>query len=144
LTATTIQTDREMENKERLIGYLKELPMEKPSDDFTLQLMNRVRLEPVYTKMVYVPLIGRQVWWSIFIGFALVFLSTLFYFSFLPADSAMNGWIIFEKFDFTLITRPFELFSQALSKMSFTYIIIVAAIAVLLLMDQLYTLYTDR
>jgi hypothetical protein len=139
-----MQTDREMENKERLIGYLKELPMEKPSDDFKLQVMNRVRLEPVYTKMVYLPLISRQVWWSVFVGFVLLFFSVLFYFSFLPADSTMNGLIIFEKLDLAWITRPFELFSQALGKMSFTYIIIVAAISVLLLMDQLYTRYTDR
>jgi len=139
-----IKTDYDMENKDRLGGYLKGLPIEKPSVDFTLQVMNRVRMEPVRAKLVYEPLISRKVWWWLFIGIALVLFSLMISFSYSPVDTSMNGLLYFEKIDLSLIISPFVLLAQALNKLPFTYIIIIAAISALLFIDQLYTRYAYR
>jgi len=139
-----IKTDYDMENKDRLGGYLKGLPIEKPSVDFTLQVMNRVRMEPVRAKLVYEPLISRKVWWWLFIGIALVLFSLMISFSYSPVDTSMNGLLYFEKIDLSLIISPFVLLAQALNMLPFTYIIIIAAISALLFIDQLYTRYSYR
>jgi len=133
-----------MESNEKLGGYLKEIPIERPSVDFTQQVMNRVRLEPVKVNTVYQPLISWQVWLRVIVGLLMAFLGALLFYSYMPADPGLNGLISFDKIDFSMIIKPFELLTQTLNKLSFTYIVIFAAISVLLLIDQLYTRYTDR
>lgn len=133
-----------MENKEKLSQYLKELPVEKPSANFTELVMNRVRLEPVKENAVYQPLISWQVWWRIFIGFTLLILGTALFYAYFPAGQGTSGLFFLDKIDLSLIIKPFSLLTMALSKLSFTYIVILAAITVLLFFDRFYSLYSAR
>jgi hypothetical protein len=133
-----------MKNTDHLSTYLKELPVEEPSVNFTLIVMDRVRLETVKSNVVYQPLISWQVWRRILTGFALLLLGSVLLYSYFPDSSGTSGILSTYKIDSTLILKPLFVLTQALSKLSFTYVAILMAISVLLFFDQIYSRFTDR
>jgi len=61
-----------MSQKDLLKEWLKELPSEQPSPDFTVKIMKRVMTEWTLNPIKYQPIIGKKGWWTMgFIAFLL-------------------------------------------------------------------------
>ena len=128
-----------MKKQDNLGDYMKELPREEPSVNFTRIVMDRVRVEAKKAPVGYPPLISQQVWWKIFIGLTLLVISTIVYRAYFPGNEAPTLLPVFYQVDLSMILKPFQLLSYALSNLSQTVVAGSLAISVLLLTDQLYS-----
>ncbi len=128
-----------MKKQDRLGDYMKELPREEPSVNFTKTVMARVRVETKKAPVEYPPLISQQVWWKIFIGLAFLVISAIVYRTYFPGNETPTVLSAFYQIDFSIILKPFQLLSHALSNLSQTVVAGSLAISVLLLIDLLYS-----
>jgi hypothetical protein len=133
-----------MEMKDNLRAYLKELPQEEPSADFTAIVMNRVRLEAIKSSVIYQPLISRQMWLKICIGLALFILGAVLLRTWFPGNETPALLQSFYRIDFSIFLKPFLLLSNALNKMSLPFVGGILAVSLLLLGDQLYNKFIAR
>jgi hypothetical protein len=61
-----------MSQKDLMKDWLKELPSDEPSPDFTVKVMQRVMSEWTLNPIKYQPIIGKKGWWTLgFIAFLL-------------------------------------------------------------------------
>ena len=74
-----------MSQKDIMKEWLKELPSEQPSPDFTVKVMQRVMSEWTLNPIKYQPIISRKSWWIIAL---ITILLTSFLFLIHPSISA--------------------------------------------------------
>jgi hypothetical protein len=133
-----------MKNKDKLGIYLKEIPLERPSDNFTNLVMDRVRLEPKKSPVLYHPIISGQIWWRVFICIALVSIGTLLLRSYFPGNDSPAFLQSFYQIDFSFVTKPFQLLSNMLNKLPIAVVTGVMAASFLLVIDQIYSRFVVR
>ena len=133
-----------MKTKDNLRAYMKELPREEPSADFTGMVMNRIRLELIKSPVIYQPLISRQMWLKIYIGLALFIVGSVLLRTWFPGNETPALLQSFYQIDFSILLKPFLLLSNALNKMSLPFIGGILAVSMLLLGDQLYARFIAR
>lgn len=133
-----------MKKQDPLIAYLKELPREEPPGNFTRMVMSRVQLETIKSPVVYQPLISKEVWRKVFVVSGLLLLGAVILYFYLPGGTNSTSYLTLPKVDFSILLKPFMVFTQALNKVSITFLGVLIAIASLLLVDQLYTRFANR
>jgi hypothetical protein len=133
-----------MKKQDNLRAYMKELPLEEPSADFTGMVMNRVRLEAIKSPVIYQPLISRQMWLKICIGLTLFILGAILLPTWFPGNETPALLQSFYRIDFSILLKPFLLLSNALNKLSLPFVGGILAVSLLLLADQLYTRFIAR
>ncbi|MCX6219700.1 MAG: hypothetical protein NTZ69_01775 [Bacteroidia bacterium] len=133
-----------MKKQDLLIAYLKELPREEPSGNFTQMVMNRVQLETIKSPVVYQSLISKEVWLKVIVVSGLLLLGAVILYFYLPGGTNSTSYLTLPKIDFSILFKPFLVFTQALNKISITFLGVLIAIASLLLVDQLYTRFANR
>ena len=133
-----------MENIDKLRIFLKELPQEEPSADFTRLVMGKISVEKQKVNVKYKPLISSQLWWKVYAGIALSLAVLLVYFINDPSQQVSGEFSILAKADLTFLMRPFILLSEAMNKLTFTSFAIVMSLGALLLIDQLVTRFASR
>lgn len=138
------QQDMNMKEQDNLRLFMKELPREEPSSDFTRLVMERVKLEAIKSTAVYQPLINRQAWWRIFFGIILFFGSAILLRTIFPGNESQALPPAVYQIDFAILLKPFQLLSNAVNGLSMNFFLGLAAISLLLFADQLYTRITDR
>jgi hypothetical protein len=76
-----------MSQKDLMKEWLKELPSEEPSPDFTVKVMQRVMTEWTLNPIKYQPIISKKGWWTM--GFVAILLTSFLFLlhSSLPAGS---------------------------------------------------------
>jgi hypothetical protein len=133
-----------MEKQDNLFKYMKELPNEEPSDDFTRRVMDRVRTEAIKTPAFYQPLISRQAWAEIFIGMIMLIIVSALINGYFPANNSPSWFSPLSKIDFSFIFIPFVSLSKAMNNLPITVVAGLMAISMLLLIDQLFYRYGNR
>lgn len=133
-----------MKKQDLLIAYLKELPREEPSGNFTQMVMNRVQLETIKSPVVYQSLISKEVWLKVIVVSGLLLLGAILLYFYLPGSTNSIGYLSLPKVDYSFLFKPFVVLSQALNKLSVTFVSVLMAISALLLVDQLYSRFANR
>ena len=133
-----------MKNQDNLGKFLKEVPIERPSDNFTRLVMDRVMLERKVSPVAYQPIIGSRIWLKLSVGILLVIIGSLMLGSYFPANEQSTIFQSLSRIDLSLVNRPFHLISNAMSTLSPTFVTGLAAISLLILIDQVYTGYVNR
>jgi len=133
-----------MKKQDNLRAYMKELPREEPSADFTGMVMNRVRLEAIKSSAIYQPLISRQMWLKIYIGLALFILGAVLLRTWFPGNETPALLQSLYRMDFSILLKPFLLLSNAINKLSLPFIGGILAVSLLLLGDHLYAKFIAR
>ncbi len=133
-----------MKKRDLLIAYLKELPREEPSGNFTQMVMSRVQLETIKSPVVYQPLISKEVWRKVIVVSGLLLLGAVILFFYLPGSADSTGYLTLPKVDYSILFKPFMVLTQALDKLSITFFGVLMAISSLLLVDQLYTRFANH
>ena len=127
-----------MTTKDNLRTFLKELPIEAPSQDFTRLVMERIRLEAVKSPVVYTPLISTRGWLKIISGSIIILVVMLLLYEFFPVKESSGVVLSLSSADFYFLLKPFEVLSKFLSGLSFTYVAVAVSVCLLLVVDQLY------
>jgi hypothetical protein len=133
-----------MEMKDNLSAYLKELPQEEPSADFTRMVMENVRLETIKSPAIYQPLISRKMWTKIFIGMVLVLIGTVLLRTWFPGNETLALIPSGYRIDFSFLLKPLLALSDGLNKIPLTFAGGALAFSLLLLVDQLYIKFKVR
>ncbi len=133
-----------MKKQDLLIAYLKELPREEPSGNFTQMVMSRVQLETIKSPVVYQPLISKEVWRKVIVVSGLLLLGAVILFFYLPGSANSTGYFTLPNVDYSIIFKPFMVLTQAFDKLSVTFVGILMAIGSLLLVDQLYSRFANH
>ena len=89
------------ENDEQLRNWMKELPLDKPSPDFTNKVMGRIQAKSATTK--YTPLISKRSWYII----GLIFLGASIWLYFNPSTQLFANEQA-SLFDGIQFNNPFE------------------------------------
>ena len=127
-----------MTTKDNLHTFLKELPIEAPSENFTRLVMERVRLESVKSPVVYTPLISTKGWLKIISGSIIILVVMLLLYEFFPGKESSGVVLSLSSADFSFLLKPLEVLSKFLSGLSFTYVAVAVSVCLLLVVDQLY------
>ena len=133
-----------MKKQDLLIAYLKELPREEPSGNFTQMVMSRVQLETIKSPVVYQPLISKEACRKVIVVSGLLLLGAVILFFYLPGSTNTPSYLTLPKIDYSIIFKPFMVLTQAFDKLSVTFFGVLMAISSLLLVDQLYTRFANR
>ncbi len=125
-----------MNQKDILKEWIKELPAEKPSPDFTVKVMQRVMSEWTLNPIKYQPIISKKGWWSIGIIALITTTLLLMIHASLPAeaDSAVKSVY---GFDLTQLFTPISHIFEKLTNLSPAVAIGAVAIIALWFFDQL-------
>jgi len=128
-----------MSQKDIMKEWLKELPSEQPSPDFTVKVMQRVMSEWTLNPIKYQPIISRKSWWIIGI-IALILTSFLFMIhpSLSAGATATNPPNQIYGFDLSQIFAPVGHLFEKLNNISPAVAIGVLAILALWFFDQLF------
>lgn len=133
-----------MKTQDNLRAYMKELPKDEPSADFTKMVMNRVRLEAIKSPILYPPLISRKMWLNIF-GVALLFVAGVVMLrSWFPSNDTPAIFSSINKVDFSFLLHPFQLLSDSLNKLSLAVVGGILVISLLVIADQFHAKYSGR
>ena len=131
-------------HQDKLRTYLKELPREEPSDNFTSMVMDRVRMEAAKPTADYQPLINRQTWRILFIGIISIFIGAAIYRSYFPGNENPGLFKPLYQFDYSLFLKPFQLFSESIVRTPVAFVAGLAAVMALILIDHLYSRFASR
>ncbi len=127
-----------MKTKDNLRTFLKELPIEAPSENFTRLVMERVRREAIKSPVAYTPLISNKMWWKIISGAIVLALSMLLFVEFFPVKESPVTVFSLPSIDVSFLLKPFEALTKFLGNLSFTYLTVAVSVCLLLAVDQLY------
>jgi hypothetical protein len=126
-----------MKKQDTLKNFMKELPREEPSENFTSMVMNRVSLEPKKTPVVYQPLISRQGWRWIAFGVIFLGIGLAIFRNYFPGNEVPSVLQPLYSLDFSILLKPFNYIGQILNRLSPTVLAGMIAVSVLLFADQL-------
>jgi hypothetical protein len=127
-----------MKKQDTLRNFMKELPREEPSENFTSMVMNRVSLEPKKTPVVYQPLISRQGWRWIAFGVIFLGIGLAIFRNYFPGNEVPSVLQPLYSLDFSILLKPFSYIGQILSRLSPTVLAGMIAVSLLLFADQLH------
>lgn len=133
-----------MKEQDKFRTFLKELPREEPSGNFTLMVMERVKKENVKSSAIYQPIIGRNLWWKLFAGMVLIFVGATIFRTYFPGNEQAGLLQPLSQIDYSLFFKPFNSLSALLVKMPLTIVTALVSVSVLLLIDQLYNHFETR
>lgn len=133
-----------MKNQDKLGKFIKELPVERPSDNFTRLVMDRVMLEVKESPAPYQPIISKRIWLNFSVGILVVVVGSLLLRSYFPANDQSTILQSLSQIDLSFVNKPYDLISNAMSKLSPAFVTGLAAISLLVLIDQVYTIYFNR
>jgi hypothetical protein len=128
-----------MNHKDIMKEWLKELPEEQPSSDFSVKVMQRVMSEWTLNPIKYQPFISKKGWWSLVLVALLVtgLLFTLH--SLLPSGTESSAQIsTIYGIDFSKLFAPVSHLFVKLNDISPTVAIGALAIIALWFFDQLF------
>ncbi|MCK9410694.1 MAG: hypothetical protein M0Q53_00240 [Prolixibacteraceae bacterium] len=133
-----------MSKQDKLREFMKGLPREEPSQDFTRKVMDRVSLEMKKTSTVYQPLISIHGWLKIAFGLLLLGIGVAILRNYFPGGEAPSVLQPLYSIDFTQFLKPFNLVTKALTNLSPTFLTCLVAISLLLLVDQVSVRFIRR
>ena len=133
-----------MKHQDKLRTYLKELPREEPSDNFTAMVMDRVRMEAAKSPANYQPLINRQSWRILFSGIILIFIGAAIYHTYFPGNEQPDLFKPLYQIDYSIFLKPFQLMSESIVKMPVAFAGGLAAVTALFLIDHLYSRFASH
>lgn len=133
-----------MKEQDKLRTYLRELPREEPSENFTFMVMDRVSKESARSKAIYQPIISLQLWWKLFIGILLLFVGAIIFRTYFPGNEQAGLLMPLSQIDYSLFFKPFQSFTASLIKMPLTFVTALVAVSALLLIDQFYNRFETR
>jgi len=133
-----------MKNQDNLGKFLKELPIERPSDNFTRLVMDRVMLERKESPVAYQPIIARRIWLKFSVAILLVIVGSILLRSYFPANDQSTIFQSLSQIDLSFVNKPFHLISNAMKTLSPTFVTGLAAISLLILIDQVYSSFVKR
>jgi hypothetical protein len=128
-----------MKNQDNLSKYFRELPVEEPSGNFTMLVMDRVRLETKKAHIEYAPLISTRIWWKISIIITLTLLAGILLQTYFPAKETSGGISFLSNLDFSFLSEPFVLLSKVVNYLTVTHVFVLMGISFLLLFDKFYS-----
>ena len=135
--------NRNMKKPDLLKEYIRELPREEPSVNFTEMVMGRVNVETLKFPVAYQPLIGSKGWRNIIFLLTGVLLGSIVLYFYFPTNQSASGLFLLPKIDYSIFIKPFVLFSQSLNKLSFSLSAVVMAVSTLLIIDQIHSRKTQ-
>ena len=136
-----------MSQKDLMKEWFKELPLEQPSPEFTVKIMQRVMSEWTLNPVKYQPIISKKGWWKL--GFiAICLTSLLFMFHSLlssETESVAQANTVYG-LDLNTLLSPVGHLFEKLNNISPAVVIGVFAIIALWFFDQLFvrTVRRDR
>jgi hypothetical protein len=133
-----------MEKQDSLKTYIKELPEETPSINFTTMVMNRIRLENEKAPLVYQPLIKTQDWKRIFGILMLMIVSAVLLHTFFPGNASSSWTQTIYSLDLSFLLKPFVTLIQFINSVPLAVITGIIAISFLVLFDQFYSRYARQ
>lgn len=128
-----------MSQKDLMKEWFKELPLEQPSPEFTVKIMQRVMSEWTLNPVKYQPIISKKGWWTLgFIAICLTSLLFMFH-SLLSAEieSVAQANTVYG-LDLNTLLSPVSHFFEKLNNISPAVVIGVFAIIALWFFDQLF------
>lgn len=128
-----------MSQKDLMKEWFKELPLEQPSPEFTVKIMQRVMSEWTLNPVKYQPIISKKGWWTIgFIAICLTSLLFMFH-SLLSAEteSVAQANTVYG-LDLNTLLSPVGHLFEKLNNISPAVVIGVFAIIALWFFDQLF------
>jgi len=128
-----------MRTQDNLGKYMKELPMEEPSFEFTSKVMGRVLAEAKKSPAEYNPLISRQMWVRITIGMILLFAGVALLRTYFPGNENPAGWQSLYRLDLSVVFAPFLTIFREAKTLSVTFAGGLMAFSLLLLADRIYS-----
>ena len=133
-----------MKHQDKLRTYLKELPREEPSDNFTTMVMDRVRMEAAKPMADYQPLIYRPIWRILFTGIISFLIGAAIYRTYFPGNEQSGLFKSLYQIDYSIFLKPFQFLSESIVRMPFAFAAGLAAVMALILIDHLYSRFTSR
>ncbi len=128
-----------MSQKDLMKEWFKELPLEQPSPEFTVKIMQRVMSEWTLNPVKYQPIISKKGWWTL--GFiAICLTSLLFMFHSLlssETESVAQANTVYG-LDLNTLLSPVGHLFEKLNNISPAVVIGVFAIIALWFFDQLF------
>jgi len=131
-----------MRTQDNLGKYMKELPKEEPSFEFTSKVMDRVLVEAKKSPVEYHPLISRQMWMRISVGMILLFVGIALLRNYFPGNENPAGWQSLYRFDLSVVFGPFLNIFREARNFSVTFAGGLMAFSLLLLADRIYSRHT--
>lgn len=135
-----------MEKQDNLYLYMKELPGDSPSSDFTRSVMDRIAKENVATPVVYKPLISKAMWIFLICSSVVVFLISTFLRTIFPGQAAPSRLNPFYQIDFSFMVKPLQSLMSLFSHFSFPLLsgLVVMTLFLFLFADHLYLRISRR
>lgn len=133
-----------MKDQDKLRAYLKELPREEPSANFTLMVMERVKQERVKSPVIYQPIISRHLWGKLFIGMVMLFVGAIVFRTYFPGNEQAGLLKPLTQIDYSIFWKPLQTVSATVAKIPLTYLTALGAVSVLLLIDLFYNRIESR
>jgi len=128
-----------MRTQDNLGKYMKELPKEEPSFEFTSKVMDRVLAEAKKSPGEYYPLISSQMWLRIIAGMILLVVGVVLIRTYFPGNENPAGWQSLYRVDLSVVFGPIlNLFREA-KVFSVTFAGGLMAFTILLLADRIYS-----
>jgi hypothetical protein len=131
-----------MRTQDSLGKYMKELPKEEPSFEFTMNVMNRVLAEAKKSPVEYHPLISRQMWMRISIGMILLLVGVTLLRTYFPGNENPVGWQSLYRIDLSAVFGPFLNIFREARNFSVSFAGGLMAFTLLLLADRIYSRHT--
>lgn len=128
-----------MRTKDQLGKYMKELPKEEPSFEFTSKVMDRVLAEAKYAPSSYHPLISRQMWLKILLGTILIVAGVALLHTYFPGNENPAGWQSLYRFDLSVVFEPVLKVFRVARNLPVTFAGGLMAFSLLLLADRIYS-----
>ena len=127
-----------MSQKDLMKDWIKELPPEQPSPDFTVKVMQRVMSEWTLNPIKYQPIISRKGWWSLsFIAIMMTSILFVLHSSISGSESAAASKSVYG-LDLSHLVTPVSHLFERLNNISPAVAIGALAIIALWFFDQLF------
>ena len=134
----------DMETADKLGKYMKELPYEQPSDQFTRMVMGRVMAEAKLSTGGYHPLISRKSWMLFGAGFLLLLIVSVLMPTYFPGNENPSGWISLFRLDYSGAWKPLLTITESLKNIPVTFLGALAAFTLLVTAERLMSLDPRR
>ncbi|MCK9641062.1 MAG: hypothetical protein M0R39_14240 [Prolixibacteraceae bacterium] len=133
-----------MSKQDKLKDFMKEIPREEPSLDFTRKVMDRVNLETKKTSPVYRPLISMRGWKRITFGMLILGIGVAILRNYFPGGETPSILHPLYSLDLTQFLKPFNLVTKFLSNLSPTFLTCLVAVSLLIMVDQVSVRFIRR
>ncbi len=132
-----------MKTQDDLGKYMKELPMEAPSFEFTSNVMGRVLAETKISPAEYNPLISNKMWIRIVAGLFVFLVGLTIIRTYFPGNENPAGWQSIYNFDLSAVFGPFLKMARIARSLPISFAGGLMAFSFLLLADRFYSRNTQ-